>query len=54
MQLITDNLAAILAVLLAISEGLAVIPSFKSNSIFQAIVGFLQKLVKPTEPPKAP
>ena len=42
----TSNSVVILSVLLALSEGLALIPSVKSNSIFQAIYGFLKKAVE--------
>lgn len=38
-----EQIALILAALLAVSEVLASIPSIKSNSIFQLIVGLLKK-----------
>ena len=44
MQFIQENWIAILAVLGSISEGLSLIPSVKSNGIFQLIEGFLQSL----------
>lgn len=43
------NKVIIIGALLALSEVLALIPSVKSNSIFEIIVSTLQKLV----PPKA-
>ena len=39
-----ENLAVILGALFAISEGLAMIPGIKSNSIFQLIYIGLKKL----------
>lgn len=39
------NQVVIIGALLAISEVLGLIPSVKSNSIFEIIVGVLQKLV---------
>ena len=39
-----ENLAVILGALFAISEGLAMIPGIKSNSIFQLIYSGLKKL----------
>lgn len=39
-------LTALLAALLAVSEALALIPSIKANSIFQAIANGLKKLAK--------
>ncbi len=44
MQFIIDHKAVILGALLAMSEALALIPAVKANSIFEMIVGFLQKL----------
>jgi len=38
------NVAVIFAALFALSEALALIPSIKSNSVFQAIVEGLKKL----------
>jgi len=43
------NKLVIIGALLACSEVLALIPSVKSNSIFEILVGVLQKFV----PPKA-
>lgn len=40
-----DMLVALLGVLLAISEALALIPGLKSNSIFMLIVNGLKALV---------
>lgn len=37
MQFIIENKAVILGVLLAISEGLALVPSFKSSGVFDFI-----------------
>ena len=37
-----QNVALILAVLLGLSEALALIPSVKSNSIFQLVYNFLK------------
>lgn len=45
MSFITDNYVAIIMVLLAISEGLALIPSLKANSILQLVIGILKSLV---------
>jgi hypothetical protein len=39
-----NNLALILAVLLGISEALAMIPAIQANSIFQLILNILKKL----------
>jgi len=39
---ITNNKAVILAALLGISEVLALIPTIKSNGIFDALVRFLK------------
>lgn len=39
----------ILAVLLAVSEALALIPAVKSNSVFQLVVNFLKKLAPKKE-----
>jgi len=39
-------LTAILGILFAVSEALALIPSVKSNSVFQLLSGFLSKCVK--------
>jgi hypothetical protein len=43
MELIIAHKVEILALLLSLSEVLALIPSLKSNSIFQLIVGFVKK-----------
>ena len=51
-QAIIDHKGVILALLFAISEALALIPSIKANSIFQLIMGLLQKAQAP-EAPKA-
>ena len=42
LQFLKDNYAYIMTVLFVISEGLAMIPGLKSNSIFQAIFNFLK------------
>ena len=42
MEFIQTNLVAILILLLAISEFLALLPGFKSNSIFQLIVNIIK------------
>lgn len=47
------NLTLVLGVLLGLSEALALLPFFKSNSVFQLIVNFL-KSVKDFLGPKAP
>ena len=39
-----STLLIILGSLLAISEGLALIPFFKSNSVFQFVFGLLKKV----------
>ena len=41
---ISTNKAVILACLLAVSELLALIPSVKSNSVFQLVVNGLKKI----------
>lgn len=46
MQTITDNWTVILGGLLAVSELLALIPSVKSNSIFQLLFGWLKSQKK--------
>jgi len=46
MQVITENWTVILGILLAVSEGLALIPSVKSNSIFQLLTGWLRSQKK--------
>jgi hypothetical protein len=42
-----QTLSLILAVLLAISEGLAQIPAVKANGIFQLIASLLEKIGQP-------
>jgi hypothetical protein len=42
-----EMIIAILSALLAVSEGLSLIPGLKSNSIFQLIVNGLKALVAP-------
>lgn len=37
------NKAVLLGVLFVLSEGLALVPSVKANSVFQLIFGWLQK-----------
>ena len=41
----SETLVLILAVLLAVSEALALIPQVKANSIFQMILNILKSLV---------
>lgn len=43
------NKATILVALLAVSEVLALIPTVKANSVFEIVVGVLQKFV-PAKP----
>ncbi len=43
-------LAIVFGVLLSISEGLAQVPSIKSNSVFQLIVNILKMLTGKTPP----
>ena len=53
MQVIIENKEAIIIFLLALSEVLALIPSVKSNSVFQLVVNGLKKvkeLLKKEEP----
>lgn len=50
MTFIIENAAVILAALVALSEVLALIPSIKSNSIFEIVVGVLQKFVPAKTP----
>jgi hypothetical protein len=52
MQWLMANLPMILAVLLGISESLALIPSIKANSVFQLILSGIQKLVAVMGQPK--
>lgn len=53
-QFIIDNKVIILGFLFALSEILALIPSVKANSIFQLILGLLQKAQpQAVEAPKA-
>lgn len=40
----TDQLIIIVTALLAVSEGLSLIPSVKSNGVFQFIVNLLKKI----------
>lgn len=47
LQFLQDHSSAILGSLLAISEGLSLIPGLKSNGIMQAIVNFLKSAVAP-------
>lgn len=42
MAFLNDNMVAILLVLLAISEGLALIPSLKSNSVITLVANLLR------------
>ena len=44
LAVIVANKVVILGFLLALSEVLALIPSVKANSIFQAIVGIIKKV----------
>lgn len=46
---VVANKVVILTALLAASEVLGLIPSVKSNSIYEIIVGVLQKLVPPNK-----
>ena len=52
-QAIIEHKAVILGLLLAISECLALIPSVKSNSIFQMLVSLVTKTQPSVEAPKA-
>jgi len=44
------HLAIILGVLLALSEGLALIPAVGANSVFQMILGFIKKAAAAVKP----
>jgi hypothetical protein len=44
MQFILENKLVILAVLLAVSEGLALLPGLKSNGILDGVIKFLKAL----------
>ena len=44
MNFITENWVAIVAILGAISEGLSLIPSVKSNGIFQLLSGLIKSI----------
>lgn len=39
-----DQLIVILGVLLAVSEGLALVPALKANSVLQLVMGLLKSL----------
>lgn len=43
-EIINGGFENILLILLALSEAMALIPGVKANSIFQFVVGILQKL----------
>jgi len=43
LQLMIENKAVILGLLLSLSEVLALIPSVKANSIFQLAMGLIKK-----------
>lgn len=49
MQFIHDNWGAIASVLLAISEGLSLIPGVKSNGIISGILNFIKDAVGPNK-----
>ena len=44
MEVIIEHKTEILAVLLAVSELLAVVPAIKANSLFQLAVGLIKKI----------
>ena len=44
MELVLANKAVFLGLTLAISEALALIPSIKSNSIFELVVNLIKKI----------
>lgn len=46
----SDKLALVLAVLLAISEGLAIIPALKANSVLQLVMNILKALAGKKDP----
>lgn len=50
MAFLNENLVMILSVLLALSEALALIPSVKSNSIFQLVWNALKAIVPKKTP----
>lgn len=50
MAWLSANITMVLAVLLGVSESLALIPGVQANSIFQLIIGFLKAVVSPTTP----
>lgn len=52
MTWLQQNIAMVLAVLLGLSESLALIPSIKANSIFQMIYNFLKSASEIGTPPK--
>lgn len=43
LQVIVENKVVILGVLFALSEALALIPSVKSNSVFQLVFNIIKK-----------
>lgn len=49
-----EVVAAVLAVLLALSEALALNPKVKSNSLFQMVVGLLKKAAEAMKSKEAP
>lgn len=53
LDFISTNLVTILVILLAVSEGLALIPAIKSNSVFTLIVNVLKFLKEKVTPPPA-
>ena len=51
LEVIVANKVVILVFLLSLSEVLALVPSIKSNSIFQLVVAALKKVKEVTVPP---
>jgi hypothetical protein len=57
MAFINQNLTLILSILLGLSETLALVPSLKSNSVFELVINIVKILVANKDnvvPPAAP
>ena len=50
MSFLNENMISILVVLLAISEGLALIPKLKSNSVLTLVMNLLKMLIGDKKP----
>lgn len=52
MQWLIDNWAMVVAVLFGVSEALALLPWFQSNSVFQLIFNVIKSLAGKGTPPQ--